>query len=124
MKCLKCGVEISEDEVFCLECQLDAQRYPVDPATAVYLPRRETVEAPKKASRRRTLTSAQQIRSLRRRLRLQTVALVLLAAIALVLAYPALSYMTRTHYRPGQNYSAVTQTTAAAVTGPSETGEP
>lgn len=107
MNCLKCGREISEDQVFCMECQLEGQQYPVDSAAAVYIPRQEKSEAPKKAPRRRTIPPEEQIRILRRRLRVQAVALLLFAAIALALAYPALSYFLGSRQRTGQNYSAM-----------------
>lgn len=118
MKCLKCGVDISEDEVFCMECLLEAQRYPVDPAAAVYLPKREKAETPKKSPRRRTQSAEDQIRLLKRRLRLQAALLVLMTAIVLGITYPALTYLAKNHHRTGQNYSAMTTAPSATTVPP------
>lgn len=123
MNCLKCGRAISEDEVFCVDCQLDAQRYPVDPNTAVYIPRRKAPEAPKKAVRRKAVTPEDQIRILRRRLHSVTVLLILLLALMLVMIYPIFSQMTAKHYQKGQNYSPMV-TVPSSATVPFETTNP
>ena len=35
MSCMKCGKEVSEDQVFCPECLAEMERYPVKPGTPV-----------------------------------------------------------------------------------------
>lgn len=122
MNCLKCGREISEDEVFCVECRLDAQRYPVNPAAAVFIPKRSAPEAPKKSPRKRSPSMEEQLNQLRRRYRVVLGLLVAVVLLVAVLAYPAVSYMREDHYAKGQNYRPITPvTTAPTVT--SETTE-
>ncbi len=38
MKCMKCGRRIDADRVFCEECLVDMEKYPVPPETPVILP--------------------------------------------------------------------------------------
>ena len=40
MNCMKCGREISDDNVFCTDCLLEMEKYPVDSGVVVLLPRR------------------------------------------------------------------------------------
>lgn len=40
MACLKCGKEVSSGQVFCEECLLEMDKYPVKPGTPVMLPNR------------------------------------------------------------------------------------
>ena len=48
MSCMKCGKEVSEDQVFCPECLAEMDRYPVKPGTPVLLPHREPIAAQRK----------------------------------------------------------------------------
>lgn len=41
MKCIRCGKETDENQVFCKECLQDMQRHPVKPETPIHLPNRE-----------------------------------------------------------------------------------
>lgn len=38
MKCIRCGREAEEDQVFCEECRQDMARHPVNPSTPIQLP--------------------------------------------------------------------------------------
>ena len=40
MNCLKCGIEISGEQVFCDSCLADMERHPVKPGTPVNIPMR------------------------------------------------------------------------------------
>lgn len=42
MSCMKCGKEVSAGQVFCDECLLEMEKYPVKPGTPVLLPNRPT----------------------------------------------------------------------------------
>lgn len=111
MHCLRCGRETQEDHVFCDLCRNQMKKYPVRPGTAVMLPRRKETAAPKKTKRHAPPKPAELIKKLRRQrrgLRITVFCLVvLLAAVA-----AALVYVTKKEVvRPGQNYSAVTETT-------------
>ena len=68
MYCLRCGRETEEEQAFCLECQKEMAKYPVDPNAVVQLPPRKQA-APKKPVKRR-VTPEEQIRLLKRRVRL------------------------------------------------------
>lgn len=110
VNCLKCGREIDEGQVFCGDCLLDMQRYPVKPGTPVQLPSRADCAAPKKAHfRRRSKTSLEeQLRSLKVLVRVLTVLLALCVLLLAAAAIPAFRYINEDHILPGQNYSAVT----------------
>lgn len=105
VNCLKCGREITEEEVFCEYCLQDAEEFPVDPNTAIYLPRREKTEAPKKPVRKRTVPLDEQVKALRKRARTLTILLLLCGAMLIAAVYPTLAYLTEERYRPGQNYT-------------------
>ena len=90
MNCLKCGREIDEGQVFCGDCLLDMQKYPVKPGAAVLLPPQAKEEPSQKGPPRRRgkPTPDDQIRSLRIRVRglaaLLAVCVVLLAVLSLL----------------------------------------
>ncbi len=122
MGCLKCGRYTEEDAVFCPECLLDMQRYPVRPGTPVLLPAQER-SIPKKPPKRRSISAEEQIKGLKKRIRTLTVLWIvtLLAVAALaVVCWLILPYSQR---RPGQNYTAVAPTSAPVVS-PAETSGP
>lgn len=115
MFCMKCGREIEEGQVFCLECQRVMAKYPVKPGTVVQLPnRREPAPVRKSFGRRKTQTPEDQIRKLKKTLRF-TVVLWLITLLLLCAALiPAISYITgQEHFLPGQNYSVIETTTPA-----------
>lgn len=102
MYCLKCGKETMDDQAFCLECQKEMAKYPVDPSTAVQLPSRRQA-APKKTVKRR-ITPEEQIRILRKRVRLYA-CLFLAALIAVVcLCVPLILQMGDERGQIGKNY--------------------
>lgn len=54
MKCLKCGQQTKQDQVFCPDCLEQMERYPVKPDTPVILPQRRLKErklTPKKQTK-------------------------------------------------------------------------
>ena len=77
MNCMKCGREVEDGQVFCPACQEDMEKYPVRPGTVVLLPKREETHYVKKSTSRRRAapTPEEQIRSLKARLRLVTLML-------------------------------------------------
>ena len=79
MNCMKCGSEISEDQVFCQHCLSVMEEYPIRRNIHVHLPKRDEVEtAPKRVpKKRRPLSPEEQISHLR----LKVLWLRLLAAI-------------------------------------------
>ena len=109
MNCMKCGREVDTEQVFCEDCLLDMEKYPVAPGTAVHLPRRrETSAVRKQPSRRRTPSLEEQVKTLKRRVRILAAALAVTVALLLALIYPAVNYFIKNyHLRPGQNYTTI-----------------
>ena len=70
MRCLKCGTDIPNGQVFCDDCQADAKAYPVKPGTPISLNFRE--DAPlhsTNVSSRRLLTPSEQVLKFQRTIR-------------------------------------------------------
>lgn len=118
MKCMKCGRETTAEQVFCQECLLDMQKYPVKPGTAVMLPKRRDSSVPRKAPKRRTPNTEDQLRMLRKRVHLLTALLLLALVLIVCLAIPTVEYLRRNRVRPGQNYSSIVSTSASTDTVP------
>lgn len=113
MYCMKCGREVEEGQVFCLECQVEMEKYPVRPGTVVLLPKRTESSFVKKApaKRRSGPTPEEQIRSLKVRLRIVTIFLMVTLVLLAVLIYPtAKVLLEERHFRPGQNYTSIVDT--------------
>lgn len=121
MACMKCGRETAPDQIFCQDCLLDMERYPVKPGTAVLLPIRRESSAARKSTKRRTPSAEDQVKLLRKRVRLLTILLLLCLVIIACLAFPAVQHLKEDRVRPGQNYSSIVTTAAptetAAATG-------
>lgn len=94
MRCLKCGRDIGDEQVFCEECQNNMVQYPVKPGTPIQLPHRQAAPITKKKQprRKKTLKPEEQILKLRHSIRLLTLALIG-ALIAFVLAALATLYL-------------------------------
>ena len=114
VNCLKCGREIEEGQVFCNDCLVQMAKYPVKPGTAVLLPSRGSAAASKKAHSRRRSKAAQeeQIKALKKHIRILSALLAFCVVLLIVLSVVTLRYMSANRLLPGQNYSAVTVTTA------------
>ncbi len=113
MNCLRCGRETQDEHVFCDSCRETMEKYPVRPGTAVMLPKRVDNPAAKKQKRHSAPAPEEQIRKLRKQRRRLGFA-VLCLTLALVACISAVIYLAFwEQYRPGQNYSAVVETTAA-----------
>ena len=109
MYCLRCGKETEEDQAFCLECQKEMAKYPVDPNAVVQLPPRKQA-APKKPVKRR-VTPEEQIRLLKRRVRLYAGLLAAELILAICFAIPVIRDFGKTKFQIGQNYSTVKPST-------------
>lgn len=114
LNCLKCGREIEEGQVFCNDCLMQMAKYPVKPGTAVQLPSRGSAAVSKKVhSRRRTkAVPEEQLKALKKRIRILSVLLAVCVVLLIVLSVVTLRYMSANRLLPGQNYSAVTATAA------------
>ena len=109
MNCMKCGVEIPENQVFCDHCLSVMEQYPVKPGTHIHLPKRPaTPEAAKKpAKKKRTPTPEEQISALRMKvLRLRLLAANLAFLLCVVGGFLALKlYDAYVTPQPGLNYT-------------------
>lgn len=90
MTCMKCGREISADQVFCDGCLKVMEKYPVKPDTAIQLPKRkEQAAAKKQASRKRQLSPEEMVLHLKKQYKrlvfCLVVAILLLAAAVVVI---------------------------------------
>ena len=107
MNCLKCGKEVGFSQVFCDDCLLSMDSYPVEPGTPIHIPQRNP--RPEKPARRKTDRYADSIRSMRRVIRWLCVALAALTLIICVLC--GFLYYTLHNYNKentiGKNYTTV-----------------
>lgn len=116
MNCMKCGRETTAEQVFCDDCRLEMEKYPVKPGTVVLLPRRREYVAPKKASKRHAIPLEEQVRILKNRARWLLILLLVCVALILAMVYPSVQYLMEDHFKIGQNYTSITTTTAPTET--------
>ena len=112
MNCLKCGRETPAEQVFCEECLLEMEKYPVKPGTVVLLPRGRDAASPKKILKRRTVSLEEQLKAARKRIKALSVAFLLMLLLVLLMAYPSALYLRSRQQKIGQNYTAITNTAA------------
>ena len=93
MNCIKCGVKIPENQVFCDTCLTDMEQYPVKPDITVILPPREEAPISKKKSRKRALPVEEQLRRIKSKLRLAHLTLAVVFVCFLLLAAMLLQYL-------------------------------
>ena len=80
MYCLKCGNETLDEKIFCEECLVQAQMYPVKPGTSIQLPKPETYAPKKNASAKRPISPEEQVDDLKKTIRRLGILLFLTAA--------------------------------------------
>ena len=110
MNCMKCGREITEDQVFCEKCLEDMKNYPVKDGTAILLPtHKDSTAARKTRAKRRAPTPEERIARLHRRLTHVVVLWLITLGFLAATIYPTVSYfVNKTILRPGQNYKTIT----------------
>ena len=113
MNCMKCGREIQEDSVFCQDCLLDMEKYPVQRDTVVLLPRRREAPVVKKLPKRHVPTPEEQIRFLRKKIMVLSVLLAVCIAAMVLMFNPTMHYVLDKHVEIGQNYSTVVSNAAS-----------
>ena len=120
MKCMKCGREQESDQVFCNDCLLEMEKYPVSPNATVQLPLRRSSASRKAQPRRKAVPLEEQVKVLKKRLWLLTGILLVTLVLLIAMIHPTVNYFIRNyHLRPGQNYNTITPKT----TVPMETTE-
>lgn len=107
MNCMKCGREISDDNVFCTDCLLEMEKYPVDSGVVVLLPRRRESSIQKKQIKRHAPPPEEQIAALRKRLLILTLLLIACITAIVLMFEPTMHYVRDEHFEIGQNYSSV-----------------
>ena len=93
MTCMKCGVEIPENQVFCDQCLSVMEQYPVKPGTHIHLSKRALeTEAPKKVvKKKRAPSPEEQIAALKIKvLRTRLIAVILAFLLCIASAFLAL----------------------------------
>ena len=112
MNCMKCGREMTQQQAFCEECLAEMEKYPVKPGTVVHLPRRREENTAKKGYHRRKhiQTPEEQVKSLKKMVRVLLVTLLVSTILLAVSGYFALAHLMEEDvvFLPGQNYSSVT----------------
>lgn len=116
MKCMKCGRETGQDQLFCDSCSAEMKKYPVSPDTVVQLPNSKLRQPVKKsAARRRPASDPEQLRQLTHRVHLLRVALGVALALLIVLSCVSIRLAAKSRRPlPGQNYSTVSQKSSSA----------
>ena len=109
MYCLKCGRETEDEQAFCLDCQKEMSRYPVDPNVVVQLPVRRQ-SAPRKSVKRR-ITPEEQIKILKCRVRIYFCLFLVALITAICLSVPVIRDFGKEKFQIGQNYSTVKPST-------------
>ena len=124
MNCMKCGVEIPENQVFCEHCLSVMEDYPIKPDAHIHLPKRDdlTENAKRIPKKKRTPSAEEKISALQAKvLRLRLIAVVLLFLLCIVSALYGLRMYADITAQPvtGQNYTidTSTKTPTGATTG-------
>ena len=120
MNCMKCGKEITDNGVFCVDCLLEMEKYPVDPGTVVLLPRRRETPILKKQVKRHVPTPEEQIAVLRKRVLILTLLLAVCITAIILMFEPTMHYVRDEHFEIGQNYSSVSPSTFPNTPAPTE----
>lgn len=105
VNCLKCGRETEDEQAFCLDCQKEMAKHPVDPNAVVILPKRKQ-SLPKKSVKRK-LPLEDQIKLLKHRVTLLTCLFVAALLAAICLSIPFIRDLDKDKFQIGQNYSTV-----------------
>lgn len=116
MKCLHCGRETANNQVFCDRCLENMERYPVKPGTAVHLPVHKAPENTRKSQHRRRRIPSMEERLLIQRRIIRWMALILVVLIlALAASITVLTMLLQQHTdeQIGQNYRTVDTSTVS-----------
>ena len=106
MKCTKCGRDMEENGVFCKRCLQTMAQYPIKPGTVIQLPQRKAAAPKKGFSRKRQLSTEEQL--LRQRKTIRWLWAALICALLLLLLSASFHIRTTQEQAPtetiGQNY--------------------
>ena len=119
MQCMKCGRDLEAGEVFCSECRVIMEKYPVKPGTVVQLPYRAGENLTKKQPpRRKTVPPEEQLALYKQVTRRLAAALVVAVLLSIVSCYVAVTQHmdNKNKHALGQNYSVSQSATTAETT--------
>ncbi len=110
MNCMKCGKELKDEGVFCPECLVDMEKYPVKPNITIQLPvRRSLPVARRRVRRQRYVKAEDHIRHLKKVRNWLVVALLSAILLFACATAVALHYLdSDPDFNIGQNYSTGT----------------
>lgn len=114
MNCMRCGRDIEDGQVFCAQCLEVMKKSPVNPGTAIRIPHRPDPQL-RRTVRRKQVSEEEQIRILKKRLRIMAWLFAVTLAALIALSIPTVIHFTQQHnVLPGQNYSSATGGSSAA----------
>ena len=116
MNCMKCGRETDDNNVFCQNCLLEMEKYPVQPGSVVLLPRRKESSVVRKTPKRHFYSADEQIRLLKKWVLILILLLTAAVTAIAIMFKPSMHYIMDQHFEIGQNYSSVIHTIATAPT--------
>ena len=106
MKCLKCGQELKDQNVFCRRCLDLMEAYPVKSDVHIQLPNRTEAPVQKKRWRkRRQLSVSEQLRFLRRSNRWLVAAVVVLSLLLILVSSFLIALANQNDPNIGKNYT-------------------
>lgn len=108
MKCMRCSKDTQNDQVFCPDCLAVMEQYPVSANVTVRLPRRPDPQFVRKPPRRRMPSEEEQIRNLKRKVKVLRWLLAAALAVIIALSIPTVIHLMEDGdgLLPGQNYSS------------------
>ena len=112
MNCMKCGREITLGQVFCKDCLVDMENFPIKPGTPVQLPAEPVAAAPRRSPTPRKARKPEEQIALLRKLVVGLSLSLLAVILAFSITTAALLYRMAQNEGstlPGQNYSTVEQ---------------
>ena len=107
MKCLKCGKELKDQNVFCRHCLDLMEAYPVKSDVHIHLPNRTETPAPKKFwIKRRKLSVGERLKHLRQANRWLVIAVLVLSLLLIIVsAYLGHAIASQKDTNIGKNYT-------------------
>lgn len=107
MRCMKCGRETEENQVFCKDCLADMERYPVKPGTPVVIPKRPQKLRSNPAKKENPEEMFAKLNRKIHKLRIAVIALFLALCLSLGLLFYHFYTTDHSGFGIGQNYSTL-----------------
>lgn len=113
MRCLRCGKESQNEQVFCSNCLTVMEQRPIKPGTSAQIPERPVYTPERRTAQHYTASPAEQIKQLRETLRWMAITIVALSVILMLTAGMLIYTLTHSTNQPeagnlGRNYTSET----------------